>query len=167
VTPSAGRRTGWGIPAAFLAGVLLMAAFTVLRSGDVPVDQSIRRFRSNRAGSAASVGHRMEIGRRQRHRRLRDLFATFRPADSRAIHARKRVLDREGLVGRDGDRLGGRRLPTRHTSLSIGAELTGRSGKVSATLSNWPYFEASSAGPVAGMVNNRAFCWGELKLSQS
>jgi hypothetical protein len=44
MTPAARRHTGWSIPAAFLAGVLLTAAFTFLRSGDVPVDQSTYRF---------------------------------------------------------------------------------------------------------------------------
>jgi eukaryotic-like serine/threonine-protein kinase len=43
--PAPGRHTGWRILAVFLAGVLLTAAFTALRSADVPVDQSTYRFK--------------------------------------------------------------------------------------------------------------------------
>jgi eukaryotic-like serine/threonine-protein kinase len=44
ITPAPGPRIFWRIPAAFLIGVLLMATFIALRSGDVSLDQSTYHF---------------------------------------------------------------------------------------------------------------------------
>src|SRR5208282_4106242 len=63
IAPPPGRRTFWRIPAAFLAGVMLMAAFIAQRLGDVPADQSTYRFMpfSFQPGSGPSAGERLSI----------------------------------------------------------------------------------------------------------